>query len=51
MSLDDCGELAQLITVSVLCNETEMHQEGGEVVLSGSPTESTLVRLALQLGY
>lgn len=47
---DDCEELAQLITVSVLCNETEMHEEGGEVVLSGSPTESTLVRLALQLG-
>ncbi len=50
VSLDDCEELAQLITVSVLCNETEMHQEGGEVVLSGSPTESTLISLALQLG-
>ena len=50
VSLDDCEELAQLITVSVLCNETEMHQEGGEVVLSGSPTESILIRLALQLG-
>jgi Ca2+-transporting ATPase len=44
------GELAQLLTVSVLCNETEMHREGGELVLSGSPTESTLIRLALQLG-
>jgi Ca2+-transporting ATPase len=50
VSFDECEELAQLITVSVLCNETEMHQAGGEVVLSGSPTESTLVRLALQLG-
>ncbi|MEW6386176.1 MAG: HAD-IC family P-type ATPase [Thermodesulfobacteriota bacterium] len=50
VSWSDCEELAQLITVSVLCNETEMHQEGGEMVLSGSPTESTLVRLALQLG-
>ncbi len=50
VSFDDCEELAQLITVSVLCNETEIHQEGGEVRLSGTPTESTLVRLALQLG-
>jgi Ca2+-transporting ATPase len=50
VSFDDCEELAQLITVSVLCNETELHQEAGETVLSGSPTESTLIRLALQLG-
>jgi P-type Ca2+ transporter type 2C len=50
VSLDECDELAQLITVSVLCNETEMHQEDGELVLNGSPTESTLVSLALQLG-
>ncbi|MEW6659367.1 MAG: HAD-IC family P-type ATPase [Thermodesulfobacteriota bacterium] len=50
ISFDACEELAQLITVSVLCNETEIHQEGGEVQLSGTPTESTLVRLALQLG-
>jgi Ca2+-transporting ATPase len=47
---DDCEELAQLITVSVLCNETEMHEEDGEVVLTGSPTESSLVRLAMQAG-
>jgi P-type Ca2+ transporter type 2C len=50
VAFDDCEELAQLITVSVLCNETELHQEGGEVVLSGTPTESTLIRLALQQG-
>ncbi len=50
VSLDDCEELAQLITVSVLCNETEMHQEDGELVLDGSPTESILISLALQLG-
>lgn len=50
VSFNDCEELAQLITVSVLCNETEIHQDDGEIQLSGTPTESTLVRLALQLG-
>ncbi|MEJ2672878.1 MAG: HAD-IC family P-type ATPase [Deltaproteobacteria bacterium] len=50
VSIDEYEELDKLITVSVLCNETEIHQAGGEVVLSGSPTESTLIRLALQLG-
>jgi len=50
VAFDDCGELAQLITVSVLCNEAELHQESGEVVLSGTPTESTMIRLALQQG-
>jgi Ca2+-transporting ATPase len=46
----DCPELHRLLQVAVLCNETEIHHEGGELVLSGTPTESTLVRLALEVG-
>src|SRR5208337_5451501 len=35
---------------SVLCNEIEIYQEGGDYVLRGSPTEGALVHLAILVG-
>ncbi len=44
-------ELRKLMEVSVLCNETEIQpSDDGEYILRGSPTESALIRLALQSG-
>ncbi len=45
-----CEELEQLLKVSVLCNEIEIYQEGGDYVLRGSPTEGALVHLAILVG-
>ena len=39
-----CDELEQLLQVSVLCNEIEIYQEGGDYVLRGTPTEGALVQ-------
>ncbi len=41
-----CKELQQLLEISVLCNETEIYQEGGDYMLRGTPTEGALVHLA-----
>jgi Ca2+-transporting ATPase len=46
-----CEELEQLLQVSVLCNETEIYQEGGDYVLRGTPTEAALVQLAILAGF
>ena len=43
-------ELEQLLKVSVLCNEIEIYQEGGDYVLRGTPTEAALVHLAILVG-
>jgi Ca2+-transporting ATPase len=43
-------ELEQLLKVSVLCNEIEIYQEGGDYVLRGTPTEGALVHLAILVG-
>lgn len=43
-------ELSQLIQVSTLCNETEVHWEGSRQVLAGSATEKALVHLAIDNG-
>ncbi|MFZ0052822.1 MAG: HAD-IC family P-type ATPase [Desulfobaccales bacterium] len=45
-----CEELEQLLKVSVLCNEIEIYQEGGDYVLRGTPTEGALVHLAILVG-
>jgi len=45
-----CEELEQLLQVSVLCNEIEIYQEGGDYVLRGTPTEGALVQLAILAG-
>lgn len=43
-------ELLWLMRVAVLCNETDISVEDDEIILTGSPTESVLVRLALRAG-
>ncbi|MBM4287172.1 MAG: cation-transporting P-type ATPase [Deltaproteobacteria bacterium] len=43
-------ELLGLLQVGVLCNETEIITQGTEYILSGSATETALVRLAMQAG-
>ncbi|MGB8990991.1 MAG: HAD-IC family P-type ATPase [Desulfobaccales bacterium] len=45
-----CEELEQLLQISVLCNEIEVYQEGGDYVLRGTPTEGALVHLAILAG-
>ena len=45
-----CEELEQLLQVSVLCNEIEIYQEGGDYVLRGTSTEGALVHLAILVG-
>jgi Ca2+-transporting ATPase len=45
-----CEELEQLLQISVLCTEIEIHQEGGDYVLRGTPTEGALVHLAILAG-
>lgn len=43
-------ELEWLLRVGVLCSEVELASEGGATVLRGTPTESALVRVALDAG-
>ncbi|MGO9611513.1 MAG: HAD-IC family P-type ATPase [Dissulfurispiraceae bacterium] len=43
-------ELLKLIHISVLCNESEISMEEGKHVLRGSPTENSLVQMALSAG-
>lgn len=44
-------EIQRLMEVAVLCNETEINGgTGAEYVLSGSPTEGALIRMAMQAG-
>jgi Ca2+-transporting ATPase len=45
-----CEELEQILQISVLCNEIEIYQEGGDYVLRGTPTEGALVQLAILAG-
>ncbi len=45
-----CEELEQLLKISVLCNEIEIYQEGGDYVLRGTSTEGALVHLAILVG-
>lgn len=45
-----CEELEQLLQISVLCNEIEIYQEGGDYVLRGTATEGALVQLAVLAG-
>lgn len=50
VSLTGCHDLRLLLQVAVLCNETEIYRERGELTLRGTPTEAALVRLALDAG-
>ena len=43
-------ELLKLIQASVLCNESEVCEEQGEVILRGSSTENALLQLAMATG-
>lgn len=43
-------ELLRLMQVAVICNETEINREQDIYILSGSPTESALVRMAIAGG-
>ena len=45
-----CDELLKLIQASVLCNESEACEEGGELILRGSSTENALLQLAMETG-
>ena len=45
-----CDELLKLIQVSVLCNESEVCEERGEIILRGSSTENALLQLAMATG-
>lgn len=45
-----CEELEQILQISVLCNEVEIYQEGGDYVLRGTSTEGALVQLAILAG-
>lgn len=47
LARDDLSHLAE---AAVLCNETEVADDGDERRLRGSPTEVALVRMALDLG-
>ena len=42
--------LRRLLEVGVLCNESELRQENGSVVPSGSATENALIMLAVDAG-
>ncbi|QIR37085.1 cation-translocating P-type ATPase [Tolypothrix sp. PCC 7910] len=47
----NCDQLLKLIHVSVLCNESEVHQNAaGEYVVKGSATENALIYLAISAG-
>ncbi|HEY7544291.1 MAG TPA: HAD-IC family P-type ATPase, partial [Blastocatellia bacterium] len=43
-------ELLRLIQISALCNESEVIQENGSIIIKGTPTESALVQMALDSG-
>ena len=45
-----CDELLKLIQASALCNETEASEEGEELILQGSSTETALIRMAMETG-
>lgn len=45
-----CDELLRLMEVSVLCSETEVSKQEGKYILRGSPTENSLVDMALDAG-
>ena len=42
--------LTEILSVAVLCNDTEIGLVGGTFQLKGSPTEAALVRIALDCG-
>jgi Ca2+-transporting ATPase len=48
--LDQASLLDQLTELAVLCNETEIVREPDGYRLNGSPTESALIQLAIDLG-
>ncbi len=44
------GELVRLFEMASLCSEVELDSSNGEVTLRGTPTESALVRAAVEIG-
>ncbi len=47
VEFSSCEELARLVQVCVLCNETEVLREGDGYIIHGSPTERSLVEMAI----
>lgn len=45
-----CNELLMLIHISVLCNESEIINQNGEYIVTGSPTENSFIHLAIETG-
>ena len=45
-----CHELLKLIHVTVLCNESQVSQQGSEFTVTGSATENALIYLAIAAG-
>ncbi|MDV2994525.1 MAG: Calcium-transporting ATPase 1 [Chroococcidiopsis sp. SAG 2025] len=45
-----CDELLKLIHVTVLCNESQVSQQGSEYIVTGSATENALIYLAIAAG-
>jgi Ca2+-transporting ATPase len=46
----DLRDFAALLRAAVLCNDVQIEQRDGVIVLHGSPTEAALVQLALDAG-
>jgi P-type Ca2+ transporter type 2C len=50
IELSTCPELIRLLQICVLCNEVEVDSDNGVHVFLGSPTESALMRMAVDAG-
>lgn len=46
----ECDELLRLIHISCLCNESDVSNENGELLLRGSSTENALLQVAISTG-
>lgn len=45
-----CPDILKLIHISVLCSESEIQQENGQHVITGSSTENALMHMAIAAG-
>jgi Ca2+-transporting ATPase len=43
-------EFRKLLEISILCNESEIIADNGDLVLNGSPTENALIHAAIEYG-
>jgi Ca2+-transporting ATPase len=47
---DDRGQLAQVLRIGLLCNESDVYEEDGGYKVDGDPTEAALIVSALKAG-